>query len=400
MPSPDFRSPDMFGPPPGLLPDEIDVGQGLRMGAEHSNEVRGKLQHLLNYIRMFDENQITDLLGFEHTILSRRTGGIDNGFTGSCLRPRFTIDSENKVSAFWYPVYLLMPGGDGRSLIPMPPSFQGKQLDDQGDTPAADNPMLLSNGDWEAFLRVNGYEAELIIQTDDEPNPETSGPVGDVSVWRLAKWSVEGHGTEDAAITGQEFYACPFLPSIEETAHPFFPFLYRSIDSLKSPGTEVWKAKVWPGKVHDKHTGTVIDVANADGETVIEVADEETWWVEVTTNSEGLPTSAALTKTEPAHQVFQQAEDPSVTGGQGGAYKFKAFTLTVVGGRLVPRIYLGSDIVWDRVLFKNVGDGDGRLYKQLNTTTFQNELRTITGTGDITVTTMGDEIIISYTGGC
>lgn len=398
MPSADFRTGSIFGPPPGLTNEEIDSGEAFRGNADHSNESRGKLQMLLNYLLMFEENQITDLNGYKHILLSRRNGGIDPGALRGCLRPRFLITDTNGIKAYWGLAYLLMPGGDGRSLIPLPPIFQGAYLDDQGDDPAEDNSMLLSDGDWAAYLKIEGYEATLLIQAESDPAPASSGNINDGSVWRLATWSVEGFGTDDVKTTDEEFYSCPFLPTLEETAHPFFPFLYQKKGTLKigaPPGPEdQWYMKVWYGAVHDILTGHVTRVTNADGNTELAAKDGETWWVSMATNDEGYPVTAALVNTEPSANPFQQPEDPTVTSGHGGSYKWKAFELTLIGDRLVPRIFLGSDISWHRTLFKNVGGGEGRVYYQFNTETFQNELRTISGEGTIFVTTMGQEIII------
>ena len=398
MPGQEFANPPLTAPPPGLNPDEIDIGDHLMRNAQSTNEGTGKLQHLLNYLHTFRERQITDLRGYKHTILSRESGGLDASLLGGCLKPLFRISDTKQVSAFFASAFILVPGGDSRSLIPLPPKFQGVYLDDPPNSDPAQNSQPLSNGNWEAYITISGYNAEITVQTTSG-TPPVLGTIGDSVVWRLATWVVEDAGTEDAKISGEEYYACPFIPSIDETAHPFFPFLYQKKKSLQDDdaGPSNWFMKVWHSNVHDVLEGDVLPVQECDGATEKEVTAGQTWWCKLETNVTGRPTVATITESEPTIQLHREDPDiPDSTEGeeQEGVYKFKLFTLEEINGKLVPRIFLGSDIIWGRNLIRNIGGGDGRVWKWFNTNNNRHELRSLTGLGDVTITTMGDEILI------
>jgi hypothetical protein len=100
MPIGDFANPPLSAPPPGLNNEEIDIGEDLRKNASSTNEGTKKLQDVLRYLNMFEENIITEARGYKHIVLSRNTGVIDITFgnhpwaitnTSDDLGPKVTI---------------------------------------------------------------------------------------------------------------------------------------------------------------------------------------------------------------------------------------------------------------------------------------------------------------------
>lgn len=401
IPSSDFQHPPLVAPPPGMMNDEIDFSEELRRNANFSNEGGGKIQDLLQYLKGFEENQITDLLGYKHLVLSRRNGGLDDAIIGGCLKPLFRLSNENKVKVYFASSFILFPGGDTKSLIPLSPKFQGQYLDNPpgGRPDPSDNHMLLSDGKWRAYIRISGYEANIYVESPDDIVTPNGGTVGDEVVWQIATWEVANSGTQQVRIFNKEFYTCPFLPVADDGAHPFFPHFYQKRNSLQSdvPGSHSWFMKVHYGNINDLETGTQIRVDGCDATTEYSVTAGETWWVRLETSDDGAPSSATLNRGEPSQQSYrEEGDDPegSTLSAQQGIYKFKLFEIGSVNGRLVARVFWGSDIPWTRNLMGNVGEGEGRVWKAFNLENKRHELRSLTGEGDVTVTTMGDEIII------
>jgi len=401
----------MVPPAPGLYNDEIMLSSELRNNAGVTNENVHKTSELLSYLHTFEENHITDISGYKYAVLSRRVGGWHVG--GGCLRPYFSTKNK-KIRAKFETLFIAVPGGDTGGLIPVVPFFGEAYLDDEAND---DNFQTLSDGYWSAWFEMDGYDAKLTIQDAGLPPPAPSNYYGDKIVWNVAKWGVEGSGTDDAKVTGLETFDCPFLPALRGYGgHPAFPHLYQKRKSLEEGGPEKWYMKPCALNVHDIHTGVHIKASNCDGKQELDANKGDIWWAHLSTDSDGVPTSLEIVKGEsfttlPFQQEIPKVEhvnpepggsshsDPGVDG-QYGSYYIKLFELVEIGGeakgggkRLVPRIHHGSDIYWGRWLAKNVGEGCP-IYKQFNTETKQHEFRSIVGYGIVEVTHDDDTITI------
>jgi hypothetical protein len=388
IPAPEFSNPPLIGPPPGLNNDEFDVGELFRGNAGATNESSGKLQQLLSYLSSFSENQFTDARGYRYDVLSKITGG---ELLQGCLRPRFKIDKSKNVKLYFDPAYISIPGGDRRSLIPLVPKFNGVYLDKLN---RKEDSMLIADGEWKAWLKIDGHDANIIVQSSSDTPPLPPASIGQGAVWNLARWSVEGSGSANVNIVDAEYFSCPFLPNDISTTHPFYPNLYQKRETLETDRSVVptWAFTAYYGALHDIHTGTIMTCENADNSTELTGEEGDVWWVRLDTDENGAPQNLKLTKEEPSHQVHQPPE--GIVSGQQGIYKFKAFELVAFNGQLFPKIFLGADITWYRWLHENVGTGGGRVYKIFNTSTYRHEFRTVKGCWGSVVSEDGDVIKI------
>ena len=381
----------MQGPPVGLDIGDFDSGDLFRGNASAGNEQGGKLQGVLQYLHMFEENSITDLLGYRHTVLSRKQGGLEGG-TGGCLKPVFYVGKNDQIRVYFRPAYLLLPGGDSGGLIPVTPKFQGVDLDKPMDPEEGDGKGL-SDGEYGAWLKLDGYDAEITVKGADEDPPKPPESVNDGVVWNIAKWSIEG-----SEIVDGEYYACPFLPATDNTTHSFYPTLYQSNNKIPGDGGQSqWSMKVYYGSIHDLHTGDHYKVERCDNKTEISVSYGQDWYLEVKTDNSGVPTSFKITETEPEVEPFQPPEG-GVTSSREGTYKWKLFSIeSGGGGKLVPRIFHSGDISWYRWLHDNLtyqAENKGRVYKQFNTDNYKHEFRHIVGGGATKVYEQGNSILI------
>jgi hypothetical protein len=400
LPTSKFIHPSLHPQPPGLQNDDLDSADLFRQNANVTNESSDKTKSLLEYLNMFEENKITDLDGYRHTVLSRRGGGTEGGGSNNCLKPKFRIDDENRMHVYFDNMHIAIPSGDGKSVIPASPKFNEKFLDDFD--PEKDS-LRLTDGPWSAWIVIEGNTPEILVIDGSEEPPTASEVIGDKIIWNIASWTVK-----DSLDTGKapsiieaDYYTCPYLPVVEPSSHPFFPHLYQKRKKLdtKSAASSKWFAKVYYGAVIDVMTGQRKEVLKADAKTEFQVMGGQTWYVLIRTDSEGLITTAELTEGEVDTLPFQQQEE-GVTSGVGGVYSFKAFTFDEIAGdggvsKLVPRVFLGSDIIWYRWLHKNVGSG-AKCYKRFDNANLKHEFRTFEGRGDIDVFEEGNSIVIEY----
>ena len=405
LPEAEFVNAPMQGPPVGLDVGDFDSGEFFRGNASAGNEQGGKLQSVLQYLHMFEENSITDLLGYKHTVLSRRQGGEGEGGTGGCLKPAF-FQENKKLTAFFRPAYLLLPGGDSGGLIPVTPTFNGIPLDKPMDPVEDGDGMMMSDGNWAAWLKLDGYDAEIIVQSAGDNPPSPPSNVSDGVVWNLAKWSIEGSGDDDVKVVNEEYYACPFVPATDRNTHSFYPTLYQKKTEIGDDGDSSWYMKVYYGNVHDLHKGEHHKVERCDNETEILVNSGETWYFKLKTSNLGVPEELTITSEAPEVTPFQPPEKgvTDETPDEGaGTYKWKLFEITAAGDKLVARIFHSGDISWYRWLHDNllgdaepVEDRQARVYKRFNQDTYKHEFRHIVAGDRIKVLEGDDKITISW----
>ena len=396
----------MQGPPPGLDVGDFDSGELFRGNANAGNEQGGKLQSVLQYLHMFEENSITDLLGYKHMVLSRRQGGEVGAGTGGCLKPVFFQKKKNLI-AFFRPAYLLIPGGDSGGLIPVTPEFSGIPLDKPMDPDEDGDGMMMSDGDWAAWLTLDGYDAEIIVQSGGDSPPEPPANLSDGAVWNLAKWSIENSGSDEVEVVNPEYYACPFVPATDRNTHSFYPTLYQKKTKANNDGgDDSWYMKVYYGNVHDLHKGQHHRVDRCDNETEIAVKSGEEWYLKMKTDNLGVPEELEITSQAPEVMPFQPPEagvtDDTPDEGKG-TYKWKLFEIMSAGDKLVARIFHSGDISWYRWLHDNLlgdslptQDEQARVYKKFNQESYKHEFRHILAGTQIKVLESEDSITISW----
>lgn len=405
LPSAEFAHPPMQGPPAGLDIGDFDSGDLFRSNASAGNEQGGKLQSVLQYLHMFEENSITDLLGYKHTVLSRRQGGEEGGGTGGCLKPVF-FQKKKRLIVFFRTAYLLVPGGKSGGLIPVTPEFSGIPLDKPMDPDEDGDGMVLSNGEWAAWLTIDGYDAEIIVQSAGDSPPEPPENLSDGGVWNLAKWSIENSGEDDVKVVDPEYYACPFIPATDRNTHSFYPTLYQKKNKVGEGEDSSWYMKVYYGSVHDLHKGQHYRVARCDNQTEIPVSSGEAWYLKMKTSNLGVPEELEITSEDPEVTPFQPPEAGVTHGtpdGGAGTYKWKLFEITSAGDKLVTRIFHSGDISWYRWLHDNllgdsqpIVDEQARVYKKFNQETYKHEFRHIVAGDQIKVTENADSITITW----
>ena len=282
----------------------------------------------------------------------------------------------------------------------------GEHRRDDETTEVGDG-MMMSDGDWAAWLTLDGYDAEIIVQSGGDSPPEPPANLSDGAVWNLAKWSIENSGSDEVEVVNPEYYACPFVPATDRNTHSFYPTLYQKKTKADNNGSDdSWYMKVYYGNVHDLHKGQHHRVDRCDNETEIAVKSGEEWYLKMKTDNLGVPEELEITSQAPEVMPFQPPEagvtDDTPDEGKG-TYKWKLFEIMSAGDKLVARIFHSGDISWYRWLHDNLlgdslptQDEQARVYKKFNQETYKHEFRHILAGTQIKVLESEDSITISW----
>lgn len=198
---------------------------------------------------------------------------------------------------------------------------------------------------------------------------------------------------------------------IEVPRRPLVPYTDRlPFEPYQPKYGSYWTVKVWPGwvveiepknsgQIHHYHMPTIGGVdLNAATPPELSIAALDFCYCKIVTDDRGLVTGATIeVSSDDKEGVHYIPPAPGETSGTAGEMWKKLFLFDIADGAPVITVYQQSDIEWCPYVWtgEHVGDLDGRIYKGYNGTTKEHEFRSIVGAGDASVSTVGDNVLIT-----